>query len=112
MLGAMSGWFSLRPFSKEAMVACTAVGLIKTSVLPHHTMTIRAAPLSFLNLFMSSMSCRARSILVLPFLRCFPFRFLTYFLLNTAGMGFNFCSVSFNSSTRSFSRTPAFRAAS
>ena len=41
MLGAMAGSLSRMAFSNDARVACAASGFMKTSVLPHHTMTIR-----------------------------------------------------------------------
>ena len=66
MLGAMAGSFSRMAFSNDAMVACAASGFRKTSVLPHHTMTIRESLFFTRNCSMSSITCSASSILFLP----------------------------------------------
>ena len=48
------------------MVACAASGFRKTSVLPHHTITIRESLFFTRNCSMSSITCSASSILFLP----------------------------------------------
>ena len=87
MLGAMSGLFARSPLSKAARVRCVDIGFKKISVDPHQIMTSRSAPVRFRNCRMSSITCSARSILVLPFFTFDPRRRFTNFCSKTAGMG-------------------------
>ena len=74
----MASWLSFIARSKSFSVRCTVCCSRKTSVEPHHTITVRLAPDFFLKVRMSSRICSARSSLFLPFLTCVPARFLTY----------------------------------
>ena len=77
MLDGIDGSFCSSAFSKLSIDACAGDSVMNTSVLPHHTMTMRSRPLSDLNLRMSATTCSARSRLFFPFLTFGPSRRLT-----------------------------------
>ena len=87
MLEGIAGSFSSRARTKFSGVACAGDSVMKTSVLPHHTITRRSRLLPALNVRMSAMTCSARSILFFPFLTFGPSRRFTYRWSNTADMG-------------------------
>ena len=77
MLDGMASSLASRPFSKAARLWCTAPSVMKTSVLPTHSITSRSQPCFSLKARMSVMSCSARSFLFLPFLTLGPSRRFT-----------------------------------
>jgi hypothetical protein len=72
MLDGMLSSFASSAFSNADRVACAGDSVRNTSVLPHHTITRRSQPFSFLNRRMSSISWSARSFFVFPFLTLGP----------------------------------------
>ena len=77
MLDGIAGSFCSSACSKLSIVACAGDSVMKTSVLPHQTITSRSSLLSALNVRMSAMTCSARSLLFLPFLTFGPSSRLT-----------------------------------
>ena len=77
MLDGIASSLCSRPFSNAASDWCTGPSFMKTSVLPHHTITSRAQLCFCLKLRMSAISCSARSFLFLPFLTLGPISRLT-----------------------------------
>ncbi len=69
----IAGSLASSAFSKASIDWWAAPSFMKTSVLPHQTITTRSQPLSALNLRMSARSCSARSFLFLPFFTLGPF---------------------------------------
>src|ERR1017187_4921403 len=87
MLGGISGELLRSPSSNDSRVSWTGCACVYNSVDPHQIMTRRSAPELFLNCRMSSMTCSARSILVLPVFRLLGCSLLTHVCSNAAGMG-------------------------
>ena len=77
MLDGMAGSFCSSARSKLSIEACAGDSVMKTSVLPHQTMTMRSSWLSDLKRRMSAITCSARSRLFLPFLTFGPSSRLT-----------------------------------
>src|ERR1043166_5069433 len=78
MEGAIAGWFAFIASTNFCGVECTSSGRINTSVEPHQQVTRRETRLLLRKLAISSLICKARSYLLLPFFTQLPSSFFTY----------------------------------